>query len=77
MSHNLEHRCQRCCFWTGDPRDDNGQGECRRYPMHAGGVVPVQNQLTRQAQPMIIWGHPETKAGHWCGEFSPGQEILQ
>lgn len=66
--------CKNCRFWTGN-RKASGSGSCRRYPPMAAGVIPIQTLSSRQPQPGIICGTPDTQGEYWCGEFVA--ELLQ
>jgi len=71
MTHILGHNCATCSFWTGDKKKGVGEGQCHRYPKVAAGVVPTQNPLTRQVQPMALFAWPQLSATEWCGEWQP------
>lgn len=74
----MDRICSACTYWTGD-RKNGGQGECRRFPVQVGGVVPQQNALTGQVQPMAMSAWPICASTAWCGEFQSemGLEITE
>lgn len=76
MSHEDGQRCATCKHWTGN-REQPQKGQCRRFPPSPGGIVNVQNLLSRQPQPAILWGSPEPEAGFWCGEWVAVHELVR
>jgi hypothetical protein len=63
-------RCSTCRFWdhdcTDSPTDDETDliSDCRRYPPRHH-----RKEDTEQDSEQLIYGHPRTLAGNWCGEW--------
>ena len=73
-------RCKTCDHWQGDRESQliDERGQCRRYPPEAGGAIPmIRNQISRQPEPCIIWGSPETPASYSCGEWKIAAKLAQ
>lgn len=68
---DLSKTCSACVFWTGDKKRADGEGQCRRWPKQAGGMVGRVNMLTQKQEPVVLFTYPQSSAGEWCGEWQP------
>jgi len=71
MSHDLNHTCGTCNYWTGDKAKRSGNGECHRLPPAAAGIIQTRHHMTGETQPAIMSGFPSVSAANWCGEYQP------
>lgn len=48
--------------------------QCRRFPPQAAGLA--QSQGLGGAQMQVIFACPQVEDGFWCGEYTPGGQLL-
>lgn len=79
MTHDINDNCGNCKFWTGDRRDNRGQGDCRAHPPQACTAVPMQNPLSvrKEMSLQLLFGTPQVSANYWCGEFTQVDSLIQ
>lgn len=68
----MDKLCSTCDYWTGDRK--GGQGNCRRFPPQAAGIVPQQN-IAGQTIPAIVSGWVASQSTEWCGEWKTRIEL--